>query len=67
MKVVVNKAGNIVSIKLERALGRGLDENAMEELKSWRFEPATRKGQPVAVEMMTEVSFNLYSRPRTIH
>ncbi|HEY5027493.1 MAG TPA: energy transducer TonB [Candidatus Angelobacter sp.] len=67
MKVVVNKAGNIVRIKLERALGKGLDENAMEKLKTWRFEPATRKGQPVAVEMNIEVSFNLYSRPRTIH
>jgi TonB family protein len=67
LKVLVNKAGNIVRIKLERSLGKGLDENAMEELKSWRFEPATRKGQPVAVEMNIEVSFNLYSRPRTIH
>jgi len=67
MKVVVSKTGNIVRIKLERALGKGLDENAMEELKSWRFEPATRNGQPVAVEMNIEVSFNLYSRPRSIH
>lgn len=67
MKVVVNKTGNIVRIKLEKALGKGLDENAMEELKSWRFEPATRNGQPVAVEMNIEVSFNLYSKARTIH
>jgi protein TonB len=39
----------------------GLDENAMEALKNWRFEPATRNGQPVAVEMNIEVSFNLYA------
>jgi len=67
MKVVVNKTGNIVRIKLERALGKGLDENAMEELKSWRFEPATHNGQPVAVEMNIEVAFHLYSKPRSIH
>lgn len=67
MKVVVSKTGNIVRIKLERALGKGLDENAMEELKSWRFEPANRNGQPVAVEMNIEVSFNLYSKSPHIH
>lgn len=67
MTVVVNKTGNIVRIKLQRALGKGLDENAMEGVKQWRFDPATRKGQPVAVEMNIEVSFNLYSKPRSIH
>jgi protein TonB len=67
MTVVVNKAGDIVRIKLQRALGKGLDENAMEELKSWRFEPANRKGQPVAVEMNIEVAFNLYSKPSHTH
>jgi periplasmic protein TonB len=67
MTVVVNKAGNIVRIKLQIAFGKGLDENAMEELKTWRFEPATRKGQPVAVEMNIEVAFNLYSKPSHIH
>jgi TonB family protein len=67
MTVVVNKAGDIVRIKLQRALGKGLDENAMEELKSWRFEPANHKGQPVAVEMNIEVAFNLYSKPSHTH
>jgi TonB family protein len=38
----------------------GLDENAMEGVKRWRFNPATRNGEPVAVEMKIEVSFNLY-------
>jgi TonB family protein len=38
----------------------GLDENAMERLKTWRFKPGTYNGQPVAVEMNIEVSFNLY-------
>jgi len=63
LKVVVSKTGNIVRIKLQRFLGKGLDENAMEELKSWRFEPATRQGKPVAVEMNIEVAFHLYSKP----
>jgi TonB family protein len=60
LKIVIDKAGKISRIRLERALGMGLDENAMEEVKRWRFNPATRNGQPVAVEMNIEVSFNLY-------
>ena len=60
LNIVIDKAGKISRIRLERALGMGLDENAMEEVKRWRFNPATRNGQPVVVEMNIEVSFNLY-------
>ena len=60
MKVLVNKAGEVVRVRLERALGMGLDQNAMEGVTRWRFSPATRNGQPVAVELNIEVAFNLY-------
>ncbi|MGZ4872378.1 MAG: energy transducer TonB [Candidatus Angelobacter sp.] len=60
LNIVVDQAGKISRIRLERPLGMGLDENAMEGVKKWRFKPATRNGQPVAVEMAIEVSFNLY-------
>jgi len=60
LNIVIDKAGKISRIRLERPLGLGLDENAMEGVKRWRFNPATRNGQPVAVEMNIEVSFNLY-------
>jgi TonB family protein len=58
--IVVDKAGKLSRIRLERPLGMGLDENAMEGVKKWRFTPATRNGEPVAVAMSIEVSFNLY-------
>lgn len=60
LNIVVDKTGKISRIRLERALGMGLDENAMEGVKRWRFKPATRNGEPVAVTMNIEVSFNLY-------
>jgi TonB family protein len=60
LSVVVDKEGNVSRIRLERPLGMGLDENAMEKLKTWRFKPGTYNGQPVAVAMNVEVSFNLY-------
>ncbi|HKV95152.1 MAG TPA: energy transducer TonB [Candidatus Angelobacter sp.] len=59
MHIVIDKTGQITRIRLERPLGKGLDENAMERIKIWRFNPGIRNGQPVAVEMNIEVSFNL--------
>jgi TonB family protein len=58
--IVIDKAGKVSRIRLDRPLGMGLDENAMESVKQWRFSPATRNGEPVAVAMDIEVSFNLY-------
>jgi TonB family protein len=60
LNVVVDREGNVSRIRLVRALGMGLDENAMEALKSWRFKPGTYNGQTVSVEMNVEVAFNLY-------
>ncbi|MGC2694507.1 MAG: energy transducer TonB [Candidatus Angelobacter sp.] len=60
LRIVVDKLGNVARVRLEHALGHGLDENAMEGVKIWRFRPTTRNGEPVAVEMHVEVSFNLY-------
>jgi TonB family protein len=61
MTIVVDKSGYVTRIKIEKAAGMELDDNAVERVKTWRFEPATRDGQAVAVEMNIEVSFNLYS------
>lgn len=58
--VVVDSSGRVSRVKLLRALGRGLDEKAMEKVEIWKFKPATRNGQPVAVEVNVEVTFNLY-------
>jgi TonB family protein len=57
--VVVDKTGQITRIRIVRPLGMGLDEQAVEALKTWRFKPATRNGEPVAVEMNIEVEFRL--------
>jgi TonB family protein len=58
--ILIDKAGKISRIRLDRPVGMGLDENAMESVKQWRFSPATRNGEPVAVAMSIEVGFNLY-------
>jgi len=42
-----------------KPLGKGLDEKAMDAVKTWRFEPATKEGAPVAIQIQIEVTFRL--------
>ncbi|HET9281145.1 MAG TPA: energy transducer TonB [Candidatus Angelobacter sp.] len=58
--VLVNKNGQVSRIRIEKPLGKGLDQQAVESVKTWRFNPATKDGESVAVEMKVEVSFQLY-------
>lgn len=58
--IVVDKSGAVADVRVDRPLGYGLDQNAVESLKKWRFKPALRDGEPVAVQLPVEVSFYLY-------
>lgn len=61
IRVVVGADGRIVSqtIRIVKALGMGLDEQAVRTVQQWRFRPASRFGKPVAVLMDVEVNFRL--------
>lgn len=58
--LVVGPDGRPRDIKVARTLGLGLDEKAIEAVKTWKFEPALKDGKPVAVQINVEVSFRLY-------
>ena len=45
---------------IKQKLGLGLDQKAIEAVQQWRFRPATKNRQPVAVPITVEVSFHLY-------
>jgi periplasmic protein TonB len=60
LEVVVDVAGRPTNIRVVGALGMGLDEKAIEAVKTWRFEPAMKDGHPVAVAVNLEVDFHLY-------
>jgi protein TonB len=58
--LVVGPDGRAREIRVARTLGLGLDEKAMEAVKTWKFEPAMKDGKPVAVQINVEVTFRLY-------
>ena len=58
--VVIGVDGRPQQMKVQRSLGMGLDEKALEAVRKWRFKPATRDGKPVPVAVNVEVSFRLY-------
>ncbi|MGD1213734.1 MAG: energy transducer TonB [Terriglobales bacterium] len=58
--LVVGPDGKPRDIRVLRTLGLGLDEKAIEAVRTWRFEPAMKDGRPVAVQINVEVNFHLY-------
>jgi TonB family protein len=60
LRVVVGTDGRTHEISVQRSLGMGLDEKAIEAARQWRFEPGQKDGKPVPVEVSMEVNFHLY-------
>jgi TonB family protein len=60
--LVVDAAGAPHDVQVQRPLGLGLDEKAVERIRTWTFEPGKKDGQPVPVKVNIEVSFTLYER-----
>ncbi len=55
---IINRSGGIQDLKIEKGLGRGLDERVLEAIKnSWVFLPATRNGEVVETVIYLNVDF----------
>jgi TonB family protein len=61
---ILGKDGEPHDVIVKRSLGHGLDGEAVNAVKKWRFQPATRDGKPVETKMQVEVSFRLYNKRR---
>ena len=59
VQVVIGTDGRAHDARILRELGLGLDENALEAISQWEFQPGTRDGQAVPVLATIEVNFRL--------
>ncbi len=58
--IVVGEDGSVRRVKVSRSLSRHQDAMAVDAVKKWKFELATKRGIPVAVELGVEVEFHPY-------
>jgi len=58
--IVVDASGGVTDCKVVKPLGLGLDEKAVETVRTWKFKPAMKNGTPVPVRVLVEVSFRLF-------
>lgn len=59
LTVTIGTDGKAHDIRVARSLGLGLDEKAIESVKTWKFEPGKKDGVAVAVQIQVEVDFHL--------
>lgn len=58
--LILDKEGVPQKLQILSPLGCGLDLKAIQAVSAWRFQPATKDGEPVAVKIAVEVNFHLY-------
>ena len=62
LKLIVRPDGTASDIRVVRAAGFGLDENAIECLRTWQFAPGMKDGKAVSVAATIEVQFRLAAK-----
>src|ERR1700733_8602366 len=56
----VNTDGTPSHLSIDRPVGLGLDERALEAVQKYTFKPATRNDTPVLAELKIEVNFQIF-------
>ena len=57
--LIVGPDGLAHDIKVARSLGHGLDQTAIEAVRTWKFKPGLKDGRPVPVQINVELNFRL--------
>lgn len=59
LELVVSPSGTVETARVLRPAGHGLDQAALDAVRAYRFNPATKDGHPVRVRMQWLVQFRL--------
>jgi TonB family protein len=57
LRLIVGSDGLPHDMKVTRSLSPEFDEEAMDSVKKWKFDPATKDGKPVSVLINVEIIF----------
>jgi len=59
LSIVVDEKGQPRELRVMQSAGLGLDEKAIEAVRSWRFRPGKKSGKAVPVQAVVMVNFRL--------
>jgi len=59
--VHIDEHGRLLSSRIEKGLGSGLDQNALVALRQWRFHAGLRNDVPSAMDAEVDIEFDLRS------
>jgi protein TonB len=59
VQAVIDEQGRVTDVKVYKSLPMGLDQEAVDAVRQWRFKPATLHGSPVKVYYSLTVHFTL--------
>ena len=54
----MSSAGEPKDVHVVKSLEKDVDQSAVDAVQKWRFEPARKDGQPVAVKVSVEIRFH---------
>ncbi len=59
LRIVVTAEGQVRDLRVAKSLSEALDKRAIEAVSRWKFDPATKDGKPVAIQIDVECTFKL--------
>jgi TonB family protein len=60
LQIIVGVDGAVTNVKVVKEFDKGLTENAVDTVKTWKFKPALKDGKPVPCKVSVQVSFRLF-------
>jgi len=63
VEAIIDEHGDVTNVRVLKGLPMGLDQAAVEAIKTWKFKPATLAGQPVPVYYVLTVNFQVDGAP----
>ncbi|WP_334318983.1 TonB family protein [Termitidicoccus mucosus] len=63
VQFVVDEKGDVINPVVVRSNNPGFEEAAINAMLKWKFNPATKNGKPVRMELQMPITFNLPPHP----